>query len=66
MPFPQLVGIVKIVYKHLCNLTYDEVLVIDPTPPFTREEFEQGGKTKWDDYGISDCGSRTTGNRGMS
>ena len=43
MPFPQLVGIVKIVYKHLCNLTYDEVLVIDPTPPFTREEFEQGG-----------------------
>jgi hypothetical protein len=28
-----------IVY-HLYSLTYDEVLIIDPTPPFTREEYE--------------------------
>lgn len=26
---------------HLYNLTYDEVLIIDPEPPFTREEYEQ-------------------------
>ena len=29
-----------IVY-HLYGLTYDEVLIIDPTPPFTQEEYEQ-------------------------
>lgn len=29
----------RIVY-HLYGLTYDEVLVIDPTPPFTRDEYE--------------------------
>ena len=29
----------RIVY-HLYGLTYDEVLIIDPTPPFTREEYE--------------------------
>lgn len=29
-----------IVY-HLYSLTYDEVLIIDPTPPFTQEEYEQ-------------------------
>ena len=29
----------SIVY-HLYGLTYDEVLIIDPTPPFTREEYE--------------------------
>ena len=23
------------------GLTYDEVLIIDPTPPFTQEEYEQ-------------------------
>ncbi len=27
---------------HLYGLTYDEVLVIDPRPPFTREEYERG------------------------
>ena len=26
---------------HLYGLTYDEVLVIDFTPPFTREEYER-------------------------
>ena len=30
-----------IVY-HLYNLTYDEVLVVDPNPPFTREQYESG------------------------
>ena len=25
---------------HLYDLTYDEVLVVDPNPPFTREEYE--------------------------
>lgn len=25
---------------HLYNLTYDEVLVVDPNPPFTREQYE--------------------------
>ena len=29
----------RIVY-HLYGLTYDEVLIIDPTPPFTREEYD--------------------------
>jgi hypothetical protein len=29
-----------LVYK-LYGLTYDEVLIIDPTPPFTQEEYEQ-------------------------
>lgn len=29
----------RLVY-HLYGLTYDEVLVIDPMPPFTREEYE--------------------------
>lgn len=29
----------RIVY-HLYGLTYDEILVIDPNPPFTREEYE--------------------------
>ena len=30
----------SIVY-HLYGLTYDEVLIIDPTPPFTQDEYEQ-------------------------
>ena len=30
----------RLVY-HLYGLTYDEVLVIDPLPPFTREEYEK-------------------------
>ena len=29
----------RLVY-HLYGLTYDEVLIIDPTPPFTRDEYE--------------------------
>ena len=29
----------KIVF-HLYGLTYDEVLIVDPNPPFTREEYE--------------------------
>ena len=32
-----------IVY-HLYNLTYDEVLIIEPNPPFTREEYEKETK----------------------
>ena len=31
----------RLVY-HLYGLSYDEVLIIDPTPPFTQEEYEQG------------------------
>ena len=30
----------RLVYQ-LYGLTYDEVLVVDPTPPFTREEYER-------------------------
>lgn len=30
----------RLVY-HLYGLTYDEVLVIDPMPPFMREEYEE-------------------------
>lgn len=30
----------RLVY-HLYNLTYDEVLIIDPNPPFTKVEYEQ-------------------------
>ena len=30
----------RLVY-HLYDLTYDEVLIIDPTPPFTRKEYEE-------------------------
>jgi len=26
---------------HLYGLTYDEVLIVDPNPPFTREEYEK-------------------------
>jgi hypothetical protein len=37
---PQEQEIDRIVY-HLYGLTYDEVLIIDPTPPFTQEEYEQ-------------------------
>ena len=33
----------RLVY-HLYGLTYDEVLIIDPTPPFTREEYERGAR----------------------
>ena len=33
------IAIDKIVY-HLYGLTYDEVLVIDPTTPITRKEYE--------------------------
>ena len=28
---------------HLYNLTYDEVLIVDPETPITREEYEEGG-----------------------
>ena len=27
---------------HLYGLTYDEVLIVDPNPPFTREQYESG------------------------
>lgn len=27
---------------HLYNLTYDEVLIVDQNPPFTREQYEPG------------------------
>ncbi len=27
---------------HLYDLTYDEVLIVDPNPPFTREQYESG------------------------
>lgn len=37
---PQEQEIDRIVY-HLYGLTYDEVLIIDPTPPFTQDEYEQ-------------------------
>ena len=30
----------RLVY-HLYGLTYEEVLVIDPMPPFAREEYEK-------------------------
>ena len=30
----------RLVYQ-LYGLNYDEVLIIDPTPPFTREEYER-------------------------
>lgn len=30
----------KLVY-HLYNLTYDEVLIVDPETPITREEYDQ-------------------------
>ena len=33
----------RLVY-HLYGLTYDEVLIIDPTPPFTQEEYEKEEK----------------------
>ena len=33
-------GIDRLVYQ-LYGLTYDEVLIIDPTPPFKEEEYEQ-------------------------
>lgn len=32
----------KLVF-HLYNLTYDEVLIVDPDTPITREEYEKGG-----------------------
>ena len=31
----------KMVYQ-LYNLTYDEVLIVDPWTPITREEYEKG------------------------
>ena len=31
---------IDILVYHLYDLTYDEVLIIDPNPPFTREEYE--------------------------
>ena len=31
---------------YLYGLTYDEVLIVDPTPPFTREEYEKRKRTK--------------------
>ena len=33
----------RLVYQ-LYGLIYNEVLIIDPTPPFTREEYEQEEK----------------------
>jgi hypothetical protein len=30
----------RLVY-HLYGLNYDEVLIVDPTPSFSRQEFEQ-------------------------
>lgn len=32
---------IDLLVYHLYNLTYDEVLIIDPEPPFTRDEYEQ-------------------------
>ncbi len=32
--------------EHLYGLTYDEVLIIDPTPPFTQEEYEKEEKLR--------------------
>ena len=32
---------IDLLVYHLYGLTYDEVLIVDPTPPFTREEYEQ-------------------------
>ena len=32
---------IDLLVYHLYGLTYDEVLIIDPTPPFTREEYER-------------------------
>ena len=32
-----------ILVYHLYELTYDEVLIIDPQTPITREEYEKGG-----------------------
>lgn len=32
---------IDLLVYHLYGLTYDEVLIVDPNPPFTREEYEQ-------------------------
>ena len=32
---------INLLVYHLYGLTYDEVLIVDPNPPFTREEYEQ-------------------------
>jgi type I restriction-modification system DNA methylase subunit len=39
--FEQVTRIDKLVY-HLYGLTYDEVLIVDPETPITREEYERG------------------------
>ena len=31
---------IDLLVYHLYGLTYDDVLIIDPNPPFTREEYE--------------------------
>lgn len=32
---------INLLVYHLYGLTYDEALIVDPNPPFTREEYEQ-------------------------
>ena len=32
---------IDLIVYHLYNLTYDEVLIIDPESPIKREEYEQ-------------------------
>lgn len=38
----QEIGIIDFLVYHLYNLTYDEVLVVDPKTPITREQYESG------------------------
>ena len=40
--FNEEIDIDKLVYK-LYGLDYDEVLIVDPKSPITREEYEKGG-----------------------
>lgn len=35
-----IIGFFRLVY-HLYGLTYDEVLIVDPETPITREEYEK-------------------------
>jgi hypothetical protein len=35
---------IDLLVYHLYNMTYDEVLIVDPETPITREEYEKNGK----------------------
>ena len=35
---------IDLLVYHLYGLTYDEVLIVDPETPITREEYEKKGK----------------------